>query len=572
VELKQYIQPLLKWWWMLLSATLIAAVSTFVVTSQQPPVFQSRTTLVVGQTYFQANPTSADIWQSQSLAAWYVDLIRRQPVQQATMEALGITWLPSYAARTLPNSQLIEIVVTDSVPERAQIVANELANQLIRQSPTFQQEDDERNDFIQEQLRTLEADITLTNEEIANKQEELGGLFSARQIADAQAEIRALGSKLSSLQSTYASLLGNSARGATNTLSIVESANLPTTPVGPQRIMLILISAAVGLVLAVAAAYLLEYLDDTIKTSAEVNKLLKLPVIGHIAEIEKSKNDGTYLTKNPRSMVAEAFRGLRTNLEFVAVDKPLKVILVTSAAVGDGKTSLAAGLATIMAQGGKTVLLVDADLRRPSIHRYLGLSNKNGLTDVFRNSIELHEALQTWNLEKVMVIPAGEPPPNPAELLGSKKMDTILDSLRKVADVVILDGSPFLVTDAALLSSKVDGVLLVVRSGHSRKNEVLYAIEQLDRVGARVLGVVLNGIQRSTESLYSRYHYYNNEYISEGFGNSKVEKNLAKKRIALPQLVGKKKKKAEIVLPGRTPRRHKVSADTTKSFSESDGK
>jgi Mrp family chromosome partitioning ATPase len=151
-------------------------------------------------------------------------------------------------------------------------------------------------------------------------------------------------------------------------------------------------------------------------------------------------------------------------------------------------------------------------------------------------------------------------------------MDTILDSLRKVADVVILDGSPFLVTDAALLSSKVDGVLLVVRSGHSRKNEVLYAIEQLDRVGARVLGVVLNGIQRSTESLYSRYHYYNNEYISEGFGNSKVEKNLAKKRIALPQLVGKKKKKAEIVLPGRTPRRHKVSADTTKSFSESDGK
>ena len=572
MELKQYIQPLLKWWWMLLSATLIAAVSTFVVTSQQTPVFQSRTTLVVGQTYFQANPNSADIWQSQSLAAWYVDLIRRQPVRQATMEALGITWLPSYAARTLPNSQLIEIVVTDSVPERAQIVANELANQLIRQSPTFQQEDDERNDFIQEQLRTLEADITLTNEEIANKQEELGGLFSARQIADAQTEIRALETKLSSLQSTYASLLGNSARGATNTLSIIESANLPTTPVGPQRIMLILISAAVGLVLAVAAAYLLEYLDDTIKTSAEVNKLLKLPVIGHIAEIDKGKNDGTYLTKNPRSMVAEAFRGLRTNLEFVAVDKPLKVILVTSAAVGDGKTSLAAGLATIMAQGGKTVLLVDADLRRPSIHRYLGLSNKNGLTDVFRNSIELHEALQTWNLEKVMVIPAGEPPPNPAELLGSKKMDTILDSLRKVADVVILDGSPFLVTDAALLSSKVDGVLLVVRSGHSRKNEVLYAIEQLDRVGARVLGVVLNGIQRSTESLYSRYHYYNNEYISEGFGHGKVEKNLAKKRIALPQLVGKKKKKAEIVLPGRTPRKHKVSADTTKSFSESDGK
>jgi succinoglycan biosynthesis transport protein ExoP len=571
VELRQYIQPLLKWWWMLLAATLIAAISTLVVTLQQTPMYQSRATLVVGQTYFQANPTSTDIWQSQSLAAWYVDLAQRQPVQQATMEALGISWLPSYTARTLPNTQLIEIVVTDSIPERAQIVANELANQVIRQSPTFQQEDQERDEFIQEQLRKLEVDITLTNEEIANKQEELGGLFSARQIADAQTEIRALETKLSSLQSTYASLLGNTNRGATNTLSIIEGANLPTTPVGPQRIMLILISAAVGLVLAIAAAYLLEYLDDTIKTSADVNKLLKLPVIGQIAEIDKGKIDGAYIANNPRSAVAEAYRGLRTNLEFAAVDRPLKVILVSSAAVGDGKTSVAISLATIMAQGGKTVLLVDGDLRRPRIHNFLGLPNTNGLTDVFRNSIELHEALQTSKLDKVMVIPAGEPPPNPSELLGSKKMDIILDSLRKVADVVILDGPPFLVTDAALLSSKVDGVLLVVRSGLSRKNEVFYAIEQLDRVGARVLGVALNGIQRSTDTIYSRYHSYGSDYFSESMANGKTGKELPKGKMALFNLFGSKRKRAEIASPAKNPGQQKESAETARSLKGRDG-
>jgi polysaccharide biosynthesis transport protein len=556
MELKAYLKPLLKWWWMLLAAGLIAAVSTFLVTWGQPPIYQSQTTLVVGRSFYQPNPTSTDFYQSQSLATWYADLARRQPVRQATMEALGLSWLPSYSARMLPNSQLIEIIVTDTIPERAQVVANELANQIIMQSPAFQREDQEQEEFIQGQLRTLEADITLTKDEIAKKQEELGGLFSARQISDTQAEIRGLETKLSSLQATYASLLGNSNRGATNVLSVVESANLPRIPVGPNKAMMILLSAAIGLGLATGAAYLLEYLDDTIKTTADVKKLLKLPVIGHIPEIEKDQNDSTYLTKNPRSAVAEAFRTLRTNLEFASVDNPLKVILVSSAAVGDGKTSVSSALATIMAQGGKTVLLVDADLRRPSIHRYLGLSNKNGLTDVFRNSIELHEALQTWNLEKVMVIPGGEPPPNPAELLGSRKMDIILDSLRKVADVVILDGPPFLVTDAALLASKVDGVLLIVRSGHSRKNEVLYSIEQLEAAGARIVGVALNGITRSVETVYSRYRYYGNDYLSEGLAPKKSGDGAAKPGFKLPKIFGEKKKPAETVRVAGAPGRY----------------
>jgi polysaccharide biosynthesis transport protein len=556
MELKVFIKPLLKWWWMLVGASLIAAISTFLVIWRQPPVYQSQTTLVVGSSFYQPNPTSADFYQSQNLAAWYADLARRQPVRQATMDALGLNSLPSYSARSLPNSQLVEIAVTDTVPQRAQIVANELANQLVRQSPAYQSGDQEQDDFIQEQLRTLEADITLTKDEIAKKQDELGGLFSARQISDAQEEIRGLETKLSSLQSTYASLLGNSNRGATNTLSVVEAANLPTVPVGPNKLMMVMLSAAIGLGLAVAAAYLLEYLDDTIKTSAEVKKLLNLPVIGRIPEMPKDSSDSTYITKNPRSAVAEAYRDLRTNLEFAAVDEPLKVILVSSSAVGDGKTSVASALATIMAQGGKTVLLVDADLRRPSIHRYLGLANKNGLSDVFRNSIELHEALQTWNLEKVMVIPAGETPPNPAELLGSKKMDTIIESLRKVADIVILDGPPFLVTDASLLATKVDGVLLVVRSGYSRKNEVQYSLEQLERAGARVIGVALNGINRSEETVYSRYRYYSSEYLSEGHNvrNGDPKRLKGKNRFGL--FIGKGKRVEKVNLGG-APGRYK---------------
>jgi polysaccharide biosynthesis transport protein len=571
MELKVYIKPLLKWWWMLLAAAMIAAISTFLATWRQPPVYQSQTTLVVGRYIYQSNPSTAELFQSQNLASWYADLARRQPVRQATMDALGLTWLPSYSARALANTQLIEIVVTDTIPERAQVVASELANQVIRQSPTFQEEGQEQDDFVQGQLRTLESDITLTKDEITKKREELGGLFSARQISDTEAEIRGLETKLSNLQSTYANLLSNSNRGASNTIAVLEPASLPGSPVSSNKMTMILLSAVIGFGLAAVAAYLLEYLDDTIKNSNDLKKFLNFPLIGHIPQVDNGESDSTFLIKNPRSAVAEAFRTLRTNLEFAAVDKPLKVILVSSAAVGDGKTSISSGLATIMAQGGKTVLLVDADLRRPNVHCHLGLSNKNGLSDVFRNSIELHEALQTWTPEKVMVIPGGDTPPNPAELLGSKRMDNILESLRKVADIVILDGPPFLVTDAALLASKVDGVLVVARSGHSRKNEVEYSLEQLETAGARVIGVVLNGIKRSEETIYSRFRYYDNEYLSvENNTWSRGINNVAKR--GWFRLFNGKKKPVEKVNTDKAPGRYRGATNHKPQRSEEDNK
>ena len=517
MELRTYFRPLIKWWWLLLAAALVAAVSSFVVLRRQPLLFQSRATLVVGRTVYEANPSGGDFNLNQQLAAFYADLAMREPVRDATLKALGLEWLPDYTVRTLPNSLLIEILVSDTDPNRAQLVANELAMQLINQTPTSNSRSGVRQQFIENQLNLFEADITKSQDEIDKKQLSLGSMTSARLIAQTQNEIAALEQKLSSLRSDYAALLASSDRGAGNTLTIIEPAGLPSKPTGPNTLTMVMLSAVVALAIAAAAAYLIEYLDDTLKSPEEINRLLELPVIGFITEVEKGKTLEGYLTNQPRSGVAEAFRSLRTDLEFSGVDQPLQTIYITSSEMESGKTSIAVNLAIVIAQSGKRVILVDADMRRPSVHRLLGLTNQRGLSDVFRGNLDIYNATTPYKEGNIFVVTSGTPPPNPSELLSSKKMDQILESLKKVADIIVVDGPPFLVTDATILATKVDGALLVVRYGFTRKNGALNAAKQLKRAGARTIGVVLNRIPRTSGAGYGygSYHYYPGYYLDE---------------------------------------------------------
>lgn len=517
MELRTYIRPLLKWWWLLIAATAVAAISSFIVMSRQPLVFESRATLLVGRTVYETNPTTGDFYLNEQLAGFYSDLAKREPVRAATMQTLGLEWLPSYSVNTLSESPLIEIVVADVDPRRAQLVANELANQLILQTPTNDPKSAEREDFIENQLNLFESDILKTQEELNAKLEELSGLTSARQISDTQAEINSLEQKLSSLRGDYANLLASSDRGAGNTLTIIESANLPRRPVSPNTMTMVMLSALIAFTIAAGAAYLIEYLDDTLKTPDEITKTLDLPVIGFISEVEKGKSIESYLTTQPRSLIAEAFRSLRTDLEFSGVDRPLKTIYVSSSDVEAGKTSMAVNLAIVIAQSGKRVILIDADLRRPAVHRYLGISTQRGLSDVFRGNVDIYNATVPYKEGNIFVVTSGVPPPNPSELLSSKKMDQILENLKKVADVVVVDGPPMVVTDGSILASKVDGVLLVVRYGFTRKSAAQNAVTQLERAGARLIGVILNRIPHTTGGYYGygMYNYYPGYYTED---------------------------------------------------------
>jgi succinoglycan biosynthesis transport protein ExoP len=541
MELGAYLKPLLKWWWLLLASILVALLSSFFVTMRQPLTYMSKTTLIVGRTVFESNPTSGDIYLNQQLGNFYANIALRDTVRNNAMQSLGMTWLPNYTAKQLANSQILEIDVSDTIPERAQAVANALANALIEQTPANSGQQQGREEFINEQLNQLEADIKETSDEITNRQQQLGTLFSARQIADTQNEITALQDKLTSLQSNYAALLQNSQQGAVNTLTLLEAANLPLQPIGPNRNLIILLSGAIALVISAGAAYLLEYLDDTLKAPEDIHKMLGVPVVGFISTMERGKYHGDYVAKHPRSAIAESFRALRTDLEFSAVDKPLKTILVTSAGVAAGKTSIAINLAVVIAQGGKKVYLVDADLRKPSVHRSLGLPNRVGLSDAFRREKDIRDLAQFWQEGNLHVITSGPLPPNPSELLSSQKMDQVLQTIERDADVVIIDGPPFLVTDAAILAAKTEGALLVVRYGHTRKDAALNAVKQLQRTGARILGVVLNQIPRSGEEKYGVYRYYAGYYAEREDDTYSIPKN---GRGRLQKLFSKESKKA----------------------------
>ena len=521
MELNKYIFPLLKWWWLVVASVLIAAIFSSLSILRQPTIYQARATVMIGTTINNPNPSSSELFLGQQLAASYADLANREIILNATKNALGMNQLPQYIARALPNTQLIEITVNDTIPERAQIVANEIASQLTLLSPiSAQPEGGGRQEFIHERLNNLEAQIRETEAEIEKLQEELANTISAQQIKDKQDQISSLQSKLNSMENNYGLLLSNTQQGAVNTLTIIEFAELPSSPIGNMKGLTILLAAAVGFVLAACEAYLLEYLDDTLKSPDVVMRLFSAPIIGRIFEHADGINENQlYDPESSNHTLTEPFRALRTAIDFAETDHPLKKILVTSPDVGDGKTSVAVNLALSIAQKDKKVFLVDADLRKPKIHKLFGIANDNGLADLALDHAAFNWKSQIRKVREVNVLTAGNTPPDPAELLSSNKMNLFLSELEEVADVLIIDGPPLFVADAAILASKVDGVLLVVRPAHTRRSLAKAAVEQLKLVGTRVVGIVLNRIPLRGADYYAGesylYTYYQSKYGDE---------------------------------------------------------
>ncbi len=513
MELKDYIRPLRKWWWLIVAATLVATVSSYLATREQPPIYRTRTTIMVGSAIENPNPNGNEFWLTQQLANTYADIVKRDNIRIAVMSRLGLPWVPDYTARVVENTQLIEISVTDTDPARAQLVAQALTDELIHISPSgTNQEDQQRQAFISQQLNDLEAKIEETQTEIDRKQAELANMFSARQIADTQTQISGLQNKKLTLQANYSSLLSSTQRGALNSINIIEPAALPTAPVGPNKSATILLAAAIGFLLAAGAAYLLEYLDDTIKNPEEVQKALNLTTLGAVPQHEDiGPGNELAILSNSQSAATEAYRVLRTNLQFSAIDHPLRTLLITSPAPGEGKSLTAANLAAALAQAGRKVIIADADLHKPRVHRVFRIRNSVGLTTALLDDHpDLDELIQEGPVPNLWVLTSGPLPPNPAELLGSARARELIAQLLERADVLVFDSPPIVaLADAAILSTQTDGVLLVLDAASTRRDVARRAVEALRRVNARVLGVVLNRMPIKGEGYY--YYYYQSD-------------------------------------------------------------
>ena len=524
MEIKEYIYPLLKWWWLILLSAVIAGGASFLATRQQAPKYASRATLIIGSAIDNPNPSNSELSLSQQLAATYVDLANRNSVRETTMEALGLNWLPEIRVFQPSNSNTIEIIVTDTDPARAQAVAAELSRQLILRSPTAQDDRSARQDFVNEQLDEYEQAITETKDQITAKKEELSQLVSAREISSVQSEIRSLESKLQTLQSIYANLLQGTGEGATNTVRILEKASLPRRPLDSNNMMTVLTAAAIGFALAATAAYLLEYLDNSVKTPAQIERLVHMPTLAGIGNLKTVDKENVLVTvTQPRTAMSEAYRVLRTGIQFSNLDKKNSILLVTSAVPQEGKSTTAANLAVVLAQAGYRVLLLDADLRRPSQHRIFDLPNSRGLTTILLQMDDAKEP-ETLNLienvahpaqvDGLQVVACGPLPPNPSELLGSVRMNHLLDVAEEAFDYVIVDSPPVLsVTDSVILAAQAGSTIVVVQANKSREDDLKQTMERLRDVNANVVGCVLNWLKPRSEG-FQYYHYFRDPYYT----------------------------------------------------------
>lgn len=538
MDINAYLKPLIKWWRLLFVVTALAIVASSASVFLQPEVYVSRTTLMIGQMINNPNPDQGQLYVATQLAAIYAEMANREPIQVATMEALKISWLPSYEASVVPNTQLIEIAVTDTNPRRAQVIADELAKQLILQSPaTNTAETGQRQEFVKEQLSSLQTQIRETELTIEELQKSLPELSSASQVASTEREIDDQTAKLTTLRENYANFLTSSQEGALNMLSVVERANLPAQAVGANKLLIVLLAGTVGLSLAAGAAYLIEYIDRTIKTTSDVERVLNYPVIGYLAEINadiqtktpEAENDmdsgggnnATYVWDNPNTSLAESFRLLKSNLEFFGINSPSKTIMITSPSQGNGKTTIAVNLALAMSMGDQKVVLVDADMRRPAVHSALNISSRPGLSDVIRGDKTAQSVVKLWKKDRLEVITAGTRLPNVTEILGSRRIGAILEELKETFEVVVIDAPPLVISDAYNLASRADGVIMVLVPGQTREEQAKVMKEQLDRAGAKVIGVVFNKITMQNATSQGDYQYlslyspkYYRDYVS----------------------------------------------------------
>jgi capsular exopolysaccharide synthesis family protein len=280
---------------------------------------------------------------------------------------------------------------------------------------------------------------------------------------------------------------------ATIKATVVDGASKPTSPVSPQPIRNLGLGLVLGLLLGAGAAVLRETLDTTVKSTSQLEELVPAPILGSISYDTAAVDTPLITSLDTYAPRSEAFRVLRTNLQFIDPDAHHKVFVVTSSLPGEGKTTTAVNLALALAEGGEKVALVEGDLRRPKVAEYLRLESAVGLTTILIGKLGLDDAVQATATDGLSVLTSGATPPNPAELLKSGAMAALITSLRDAYDVVLIDAPPLLpVTDGALLAAQADGALLVVRHGRTTTDQVVLAVERLDAVGASPVGVIFN--------------------------------------------------------------------------------
>jgi non-specific protein-tyrosine kinase len=434
-----------------------------------------------------------------------IQLIYSGPIHDAAIRKLGAdaAKLKSLSVNSLANTLLISISAQSASPRVAQKAANAFARQYV-QGRTSQ-----ATDSAQRQITILQGKLADLNTQLANidaqiaATDALPGSDLAVQRTEIQNQISNTSERISDLrlQSELRTIGG---------ASVVQRAGLPTDPVEPTPTRDALLGLALGLVLGLALAFLAEFLDDKIKNAEDIARYGKgLTTLTEIPTIARERNGRRLVAlDDPSSAAAEAYRSLRTSLRLIALRSPIGTLLVTSSMAGEGKTTTVANLGVTMARAGVRVVLVDLDLRRAQLGEMFGGDNEQGLMSVLVGEASVDDVMLevpvAVGVPPLRVLPSGALPPNPSEVMSTGRLADVLATLRNDADLVLIDSPPIVpVTDAVVLSARVDTVLMIVKAGRTRRRHLSKSMDMLGRADAPMVGAVLNDAGR-----HVRYGYY----------------------------------------------------------------
>jgi len=577
MEFFRYVNVLRKHLGLIVLLTVIGGGAACGFSLRQHRVYKATATLLVNV----ASPTSLIPYLATSLsnnngtppleqlANTYSVFLQSRSFDGQIVKALGLKTTPDEFAKhvssaLVPDTNYFTLSVTWGDPRQAAAIANSIARTFVQQNATAQTAT-EGNDAATQ----INQSLAYFRHKIQTLQRSYDRLTSNTRAS--QAQVDAVANDLNTAQDTYYRLLGTAGASAsgtgTNAATLSDPATAPTIPISPKVTLNTVAGIVAGLVLGLLLAFVLDYLDYSLRTPEDMEALVgqtPLGIVatfgpaqgarrglpfsrkgGHSATTKKAGNGASNGNGNghgaathpfdpalatlsvvnpklitiaqPRASVSEAFRTLRTSLEFSSLDKPLKSLVVTSSLPSEGKSTVSANLAVAIAQTGKRVILVDADLRRPTVHKLFDVKPATGLTTILLNRENreraLADALQSTMVPTLQVIASGPQPPNPAELLSSESMIALVRELEGKADLVIFDTPPMgPLTDAVVLSTRVSGTLLVARAGSTRRTVISNSVAMLQKVGGNMVGTVLNMVDLKGISNYSYYSYYSNGY------------------------------------------------------------
>jgi non-specific protein-tyrosine kinase len=515
LELKDYLKVIKRRkWWIVMAVVLVTAAALLYSYLFQTTLYQATSWVVLKE----KSPESAVLEQTISELSsqperslqTQVELLKTKEMARKVIDSLQLNLsagglMAKISVQPLSNTNIIEIKATDHYPEHARDIANQYAivYREWRRSENVKEISKARAE-VWEVLQSTKDEAIDLSRQIESR---LGNQPIPEEL---KVEQQIAYNYYVDLQRIYREL-SISEDLMSGGLEVIVDEDPPTSPVNPRPVRNGVLAFFLGAILGLGLAFLVDYLDDTIETREEAQRLYDVPVLGEIPRYRELEGDqrrsSLVMVTEPKSPISESFRALRTNIQYVNYERKIKTLMVTSAGPGEGKTFVVANLAVALAEAGHRVLVICSDMRRPAIHDFFRLNNQEGLSAVLIGHKTLEECLQSSGKRGLQILSSGPLPPNPSELIGSRRMSEVLGKSKTLADLILIDTPPVLaVSDAAVLAPRADGVIVVVGLDSSKRDDAHKARDLLLQVNSNLVGLVLNNVEEAQS--YGYYHYY----------------------------------------------------------------